>query len=236
MNNFSKSVYLGRVAMGEGRTAPVHARIEFRDGRLSISGVIGAKRNGDASGSSGQCADEIRGAEFVTRAAGWDEETVARFLGVWDKWHLNDMRAGCEHQRAGWDTGEPLEVTSWMLTMEACRLRRSVEESVKDAAAAGETLPPISAAERYLLGRDWHLSHPPAEVLALGLHEVAKVETKAAGWVTPDEHPRGLLCKPCEVCGYKYGSAWLREEAPTEVLAFLSSLPDAAVPCPWGSM
>lgn len=34
-------------------------------------------------------------------------------------------------------------------------------------------------------------------------------ETKTLSWVKPSEHPDGLLCKPCPVCGYKYGTSWL---------------------------
>lgn len=33
-----------------------------------------------------------------------------------------------------------------------------------------------------------------------------------ATWVRESEHPKGLLCKPCPVCGYEYGSKWLFEE------------------------
>jgi hypothetical protein len=38
-------------------------------------------------------------------------------------------------------------------------------------------------------------------------------------WITPKEHPRGLLGKACPECGYKYGTAWLRETIPAEVKA-----------------
>ena len=30
------------------------------------------------------------------------------FLTYWDKWHLNDLRAGCEHQRKDWDIDKDL--------------------------------------------------------------------------------------------------------------------------------
>jgi hypothetical protein len=51
-----------------------------------------------------------------------------------------------------------------------------------------------------------------------------RVERKGVGWVRPEEHPDGLLCKPCKVCGYKYGSEWKREEIPAEVLAELERI------------
>jgi hypothetical protein len=53
---------------------------------------------------------------------------------------------------------------------------------------------------------------------------IEKVETKTANWVTPEEHPDGILTKPCEICGYKYGSKWNFEKIPEEVLEYLRSV------------
>ncbi len=46
-------------------------------------------------------------------------------------------------------------------------------------------------------------------------------------WVRRDEHPEGLLSYPCPTCGYKYGSSWLTEELPAEVLAQVQALAEA---------
>ncbi|KKK83807.1 hypothetical protein LCGC14_2789720, partial [marine sediment metagenome] len=43
-------------------------------------------------------------------------------------------------------------------------------------------------------------------------------------WITRKEHPFGLLSYPCPVCGYKYGSAWLYEPLPQDVIDFLLPL------------
>ena len=53
---------------------------------------------------------------------------------------------------------------------------------------------------------------------------IKKVETKTANWVTPKEHPEGILTKPCEICGYKYGTKWNFEEIPEEVLEYLRTV------------
>ena len=54
------------------------------------------------------------------------------------------------------------------------------------------------------------------------------------GWVYCDQkHPFGLLCKPCPVCGYEYGTSWLREEIPQDVIDWLISLPDSKVKPAW---
>lgn len=233
----NKSLYLGQIKDYNNSNMTVHVRIEFRDKRLSISGVIGAKSNGDSRGSSGQCVDEIRRGEFTEYAPGWDAATVARFCDAWDTWHLNNMRAGCEHQRANWNTGAPLQVVHYGLTTEAHAMKRAAEKHVTDAAIAGAIVaPPLTVAEKFLLGSDWFRDFPSMDVLSLGLHEIRKTETKTANWVNPSEHPDGLLCKPCEVCGYKYGSAWLHEDVPADVIAFLDALPPASVACPWQSI
>ena len=41
------------------------------------------------------------------------------------------------------------------------------------------------------------------------------------GWLKPEEHPEGLLCRPCPVCGYRYGTSWVREEVPQDVIDWL---------------
>ena len=58
-------------------------------------------------------------------------------------------------------------------------------------------------------------------------------EEKALGWLKPEEHPEGILGKPCPVCGYKYGTSWLREEVPEDVLQFLYSLPNTTKQPAW---
>lgn len=43
-------------------------------------------------------------------------------------------------------------------------------------------------------------------------------------WVRRDEHPEGLMSHPCPTCGYKYGSAWLYEPIPADVMETLNGL------------
>lgn len=98
---------------------PVFCKIEFsEDGRLSISGVIGPMRSGNAKGGCGQIEMEfdhanpahndsryehLIKASKLTFTAGWNRAKWYKFLEYWHDWHLNDMRSGCEHQRAmGW--------------------------------------------------------------------------------------------------------------------------------------
>lgn len=96
-----------------------------------------------------------RGSDIISGGQNYDtlledapSPLMHEIVGVWKRWHLNGMNAGCEHQR------------------------------------------------------DWPTS----------------TENKTAGWVRPEEHPDGLLGKPCDVCGYKYGTAWKHETLPREIV------------------
>jgi hypothetical protein len=120
-------------------------------GQLSIVGVEGPKANGNSKGGSGQRADALK--QIKTYSEGWSAESADKLFEVWERWHLNDLRAGCEHQR-----------------------------------------------------RD--------------------------GWMAD------RLEEACPGCGYRFGTAWLFEEVPEEVLQWLSTLPSGPnkLPSAWASL
>lgn len=238
MKDFNKVVRVGRTTEGNA-----FAKIEYKAGRLSISGAIGPMANGGARGSCGQwnmsfkeCDDRghLTVADIVP-GTGWTAADVLRFLLEWDRWHLNDMRPGCEHQKgANWNAAEKIELVHYSLNSEGHALRRAAEKEATDAAREGRAAN-LTDTGRALLGDWWkdRFSPPDADSPLSGLYEVKKRETKTAGWVRFDEHPRGLLSKPCPVCGYKYGSAWNREAVPEDVLQFLAGLPDTDITPAW---
>lgn len=79
----------------------VHVRFTH-DGRLSITAVHGPRKDGDAYGGCGQHSEPLTDPAAIY-AEGWTRADAARLAALWDAWHLNDMRAACEHQRAlGW--------------------------------------------------------------------------------------------------------------------------------------
>lgn len=145
------------VCLGKTSDGYAFCTIKWDGKRLSITGVIGPKSNGDCRGSCGQIVDSLKMESYCT---GWDEVKVARFQEIWNVWHLNDMRAGCEHQRK--------------------------------------------------------------------LPEFKAVRLPNGGWNChkyPDEG--GILCKPCPTCGHEYGSKWLHEDVPGEVIEWLFALPES---------
>lgn len=132
-------------------------------------------RNGRDTIHSGQMHDSLR-ADLVTREPGITDDWLTEILALWERWHLNDMRAGCEHQRAEKWNERPIDPTK-----------------------------PLHTYGKFVPGKltsTWNM----------------------LAWVTRQEHPEGLLSYPCPTCGYKYGSVWLYEEIPPEVLGRLGVL------------
>lgn len=121
--------------------APVFVEIEFENGNLSLHGVVGPTIGGNARGSAGQIQAELKDRSRRV-APGWNRKMIDRLYNTWERWHLNDLRAECAHQRAR--------------------------------------------------GEKWS-THPSA--------------------VCPD-------------CGYRLGSAWLKENVPADVINWLFSLPN----------
>lgn len=188
--------------------------------RLSITGTIWRGRRAESCwDSGGQVAERL--AELAKRcggAPGWLPEVLA----LWERWHLNDMRAGCEHQRAAWDLLEPLEVVSYGLTLEAHQERTRTIEAAARASAEGRPWTWTPRSRALVALERWYAEEhqpPDADSPLSGCYEVKKRETRPACHVTEKEHPRGLLSKPCPACGYLYGSAWLFEPLPADVLA-----------------
>jgi hypothetical protein len=101
MENLDKVVRIGTKRLHNGgRYATVYCRIQITDGELSICGVEGPLRSGNCLGSCGQINKGLTIEKF---APGWTLELLQQFLEVWNRWHLNHLRSGCEHQRKmGW--------------------------------------------------------------------------------------------------------------------------------------
>jgi hypothetical protein len=169
METMTKVVKLGKVdGYGNGRkSCAVDIEVELREQsngalELSICGEIWNALQTDII-SGGQNLEEI--ASYFPGS-----HKVRRIVEVWRRWHLNTMKAGCEHQRAaGWDKA-PID--------------------------------PEKPTHTY--GRHFEGQNQPSWNLL--------------GWVREDEHPDGLMCRACWVCGYKYGTAWLTEELPAEII------------------
>lgn len=183
---FTRVLLPGRIpTTGAGTRGDVFVTVKWSDdGRLSITAVEGPDQHGNAAGGAGQCRDALE--RIGKYRPGWDAATVARLRDVWERWHLNDMRAGCEHQRAAGWSDRPID--------------------------------------------------PDKPTDSYGIHFEGQQSPSwnLLGWVRPDEHPGGLLTRECEECGYRYGTAWVREDVPADVVEWLRDLPQAERKHPWG--
>ena len=106
---------IGTVEARPGKWASVYISITFVDGKLSISGVIGPTRGGNAIGSAGQidtdfahrnsAQDDQRNTALIKPhkihfAKGWNARQWLTLLEYWHEWHLNDLTAGSPRQEA----------------------------------------------------------------------------------------------------------------------------------------
>jgi hypothetical protein len=96
VRSMDKVVRLGKTKIGESLKVDVFCKIKVENGKLSITGVVGPKSNGDCHGSCGQIVMHVP--DITNLAQGWDQDTISKFFAVWHRWHLNDMRAGSQVQ------------------------------------------------------------------------------------------------------------------------------------------
>ncbi len=222
----NKKVCIGVLPKGDDITV----EINFDGKRLSIMGSIGRHECGQIITSFVEY--DKRGSasinDIITLEGGRGKDSIKQFFDIWDKWHLNDMRAGCEHQRREKWGEKELIVNHYKLKPEVQRLRQSLENVSLDKLRNGESVQWSNS--EIVVSRLPYTRTAPGEseydktMIAVEFNYVLeRSEKKTAGWVMQEEHPEGVLCKACPICGYKYGSNWLFEEVPADVIAFLEA-------------
>lgn len=221
--------------------ANAFCRIKYEDGVLSITGVIGPTKGGNCIGSAGQCYDEI--AKGIPTNS-WTKEMLNKFIDIWKEWHLNDMHPACEHQREqGWEEEAKQKVTiyHYRLTKDANEKKKAAEKAAADALKKGETFTPSEEQTTYAklpysvasVGKILESSYyEPAKPLYKGDTQRA-TEIKPRGFIEYDKDPIGILCKPCPICGYKYGTAWHKKDVPQDIIDWLFNLPESTIKPYW---
>lgn len=201
---------------------------ELKDGRFTMSAEIWQQNTRDIL-RGGQCVDEI--AKLFPNDA-----KLQRMCKIWERWHLNDMRAGCEHQR---------ELPEFQPRYEPA-LEISVEfhayKALEAATEKDETGP-----EAKLLANLQAFDVRPFHKVLMTQERADRLYAWLGGWADqttkyakghnliinkvqiplhhtyPKDHPLGFLAKPCPMCGYKYGTKWLKEELPEDVVKEIES-------------
>lgn len=217
-----KTVQIGTTE--RGGSIELTIEIEDRNGKgteLSICGDVWLPSRRDIE-AGGQMRESLY--DYIHKyAPGWDRARLEKVIAIWDRWHLNGMRAGCEHQRANWpDVTEKRTLYTYTLTNAALTLQGSLKRRAQDALANAGSASLTDEEKRVFAAPYSVTTH--TDTLPSDLYKLASKEDKAIGWLTEKEHPDGLLSKKCEVCGYKYGHSWMFETLPLEVITELGEL------------
>lgn len=213
----------------------VFMKIEIKDGKLSISGVEAPTIGGDCRGSCGQIYKPLAEYDQPKLKPGWTPELYAKFIAIWERWHLNDVRPNCEHQHGGiWETKD-VELVEYKLTNEAISQQSAIKEATESGLKETGTAK-LSKTDRVIYALEYSFKLPAEQELSTTIkpfYEDAGHETKNTGWLDQFEHPDGILSRPCPICGYKYGTAWKFEALPMDVINFLKSLPETETRPAW---
>jgi len=241
---FKRSVMLGTQNefnnRGDKVPAKVFCTVVIEEGdKLSISGVIGPKSNGDCLGSCGQIYDSI---DLTSYAEGWDKESVSKFIDVWKNWHLNDMKAYTpDMKNAGWDDLASKEIFkfSYSRTDAAQEEFKQLERALIDAGIDQVVCPLNDRQKRLLKSERWitlyaYTKPQDPEFMELQIDyrtKMPKIESKTLGWLSITEHPDGLLGR--ELNGEKYGCKWYKHDLPQDIIDYIHALPAAKESNPW---
>lgn len=179
--------------------------------RFSVSASVWNNTRTDIV-AGGQCLDSI--APFI------HDKRFTEILRLWKLYHLNDIHPACIHQAAqGWEesAGETVTIYKFRLTNEALAKRSKAKRRILGDAQNGETVQ-ASPEERKVLALSYTLESAtadlPEDIAPYYQADGEKVERR--GWLRYEEDSRGILGKPCPVCGYKYGHGWQYFPIPEE--------------------
>lgn len=214
-----KRIYLGRgTAKGfENQKAEVEVKLykdELGKTQLSIYGTVTMIRGAFVAG--GQIEDRL-----LEMYQG--NPKVTRMVEIWKEYHLNDVHPECEHQRAlGWRelANETVDYSRYCLKPDVLRKQHELNVYIDEILKTSGTIT-LSNEERTLKSlpySTYNLEKEHDEYYRLDIKE-----ERRRGSLSYKEDPRGLLLKPCPVCGYEYGSAWLYTPIPEDVISEITS-------------
>ena len=130
---------------------PVHIKIEYESGKLSISGVEGALSSGDCRGSAGQI--NMSGIPSdIKLCKDWTTQDVKKLFEIWERWHLNNLKAGTPEQEdfiRTWGKDNKYDYTAACEALKAAGLYEVIDEN----------------GQPYKYGHSWKKEEVPAEVI-----------------------------------------------------------------------
>lgn len=203
-----------RTVIFVGKSTPrAELELELRDSEncpvFSVSGTVQRR-------CWGQCIEEV--------AKVYQNEPLAiEIRDLWRKYHLNDMNADCEHGINEKEADKVLTINIYSLKVETIRLQNDIERRVKEYLLAGNTVK-LSIKERTILGLPYSVNEYQIPHGCKQFYKLSEVKHERAGHVRSTDHPDGVLCKACPVCGYKYGTKWNYRPIPEKDLARIKEI------------
>ena len=143
-------------------------------------------------------------------------------MKIWKKYHLNDIHPECEHQRAlGWceEANEIVDYSRYHLKLDISHRQRKLNEYIDEILKTSGSIT-LSEDERILKSLPYFTWHPAKNA---EYYELSKKDERPRGYLSYKEDPRGILLKPCPICGYEYGSAWRYMPIPEDVIKEIQS-------------
>lgn len=200
--DFGKIDYNGTGAKRNLVTVEVEYRNENGRELFSACGNIWNARQTDVV-CGGQCLDTI--AEYIK---------TPLFIAIFRLWKLyhNETHPECEHQRAaGWreQANEFIKIYKFKQTAATIQEEHYIKKKLYQAAMEGKAYQ-VTKEEQNILKLQYTIktASPTLPEDIKKYYRLDGTEEKMRGWVRYEEDSRGILCKPCPICGYKYGSEW----------------------------
>lgn len=209
---------------------PIVYTIDIKDGVLTADGRIMHSNEGLQIWGGNR---SYFGEGFRTRKD-WNDSMLDMFLNIAEEWSDNNYNRSCQHQRLlGWDdlANKTVALFSYSLKKEAVSARKRIRQEAFDMLLEGKSVS-LSPDQIEVLKLEPNIRLPsPDQIGDLAKwyepnEDMGFPSTSDAQWVSPKEHPDGLLGKECPVCGYKYGTTWITIPLPNSVIEFLERLPD----------
>lgn len=171
--------------------------------RFSVCGNIWNSAHTDLI-HGGQCLDTI--AQYVKTPL------FQEIYRLWNLYHLNDMHPECAHQaELGWreQAREPINEYIFTLNTDIYSQHAKIKEKALKKLCSGETVK-LAPSEQAILTLKYQITSANETLpkTIAKFYTLTKKQTKCRGQIFYSEDKNGILCKPCPVCGYKYGSAW----------------------------
>jgi len=185
---------------------------------------------------------------YLVQCCGQIREELIRFFPDCEEylpWHLNDMKAGCEHQEAlGWGHGYTVALSPQELTpaqratiegraMRECERIREKEFKedwailMKDKRRRTNWLLELKGEGKVTLHdvETFDTPWPTADKRKLEAALLSQIEERIKPVEFKGKVYENSLGAPCPECGYEYGTAWLYRELPPHVIAWAKGEP-----------